>query len=98
MSVDLSKVIVVFPLLYFFSFLWPHYLFLFISHFSSLGSFNLSSFGIFYLCPILDLFLTLRATLYILLGYRKSHALQEVLNIKKTENYHDVCKCMPLPV
>src|ERR1041385_6374966 len=29
-------------------FLWPRWLFLFISHLSSLGSFNLSSFGIFY--------------------------------------------------
>ena len=35
--------------------------------------------------PFCDLFLTLRATLYILQEYRRSHTLQEVLNIKKTE-------------
>ena len=57
---------------YFFVFLWPHWLFLFISHLSSLGSFHVSSFGIFYLCPLWDLFLTLRATLYILQGWRRS--------------------------
>ena len=58
----------------FFLFLWPHWLFLFISHLSALGSFNLSSLGSF-VCPVWDLFLTLRATLYILQGYRRSHTL-----------------------
>src|SRR4051812_40770125 len=43
-------------------------------------------FGILYLCPLWDICLTLRATLYILQGCRRSHTLQEVLNIKKTEN------------
>src|SRR3954465_7430892 len=42
----------------FFVSLWPHWIFLFISHLSSLGSFHVSSFGIFYLCPLWDLFLT----------------------------------------
>src|SRR4051812_13274236 len=69
-SVDLSKGIVVLPtslflflffflFFYFFVFLCPLWLFLFISHSSSLGSFHVSSFGIFYLCPLWDLFLTL---------------------------------------
>ena len=55
---DLSKGIVVLPpslflflffflLFYFFVFLWPLWLFLFISHLSSLGSFILSSLGSF---------------------------------------------------
>src|SRR3954465_13384554 len=64
-----------FSLFLFFVFLWPLWLFLFISHLYSLGSFNLSSFGIFYLCPLWDLFLTLRATLYILQECRRSHIL-----------------------
>src|SRR6187399_271961 len=56
-SVDLSKEIVVCPLLsfyfffsffsIFFIFFWPQWLFLFISLFSSLGSFDLSSLGSF---------------------------------------------------
>src|SRR3954466_15753747 len=57
MSVDLSKGIVVCPLLsfyFFFSFFyffvffwWPQWLFLFLSHLSSLGSFYLSTLGSF---------------------------------------------------
>ena len=57
-SVDLSKGIVVCPLLYFYFsfslfsifflyFLWPQWLFLFNSHLSSLGSFDFVHFGIF---------------------------------------------------
>ena len=83
---------------YFFVFLWPLWLFLFISHLSSLGSFHVSSLGSFNLSS-LGSFPHLRATLYILQEYKEDlHTLQEVLNIKKDENYHDVCKCMPLPV
>ena len=52
----------------FFVFLWPHWLFLFTSHLSSLGSFNLSSLG-YFVCPLWDLFLTLRETIYILQEY-----------------------------
>src|SRR3954469_64861 len=84
-----SLFIYFFTFFIFLVFLWPHWLFLFISHLSSLGSF---------VCPLLGSFITLRATPYILQGCRRSHTLQEVLNIKKTKNYHDVCKCMPLPV
>src|SRR4051812_26758545 len=97
-SVDLSKrnssvapfsLFIYFSLFFlFFVFLWPHWLFIFISHLSSLECFNLSSFGIFYLCTLWDLFLTLRATLHILQGYRRSHTLQEVLIVKKPANYH----------
>src|SRR3954468_10554622 len=48
-------------------FWWPHWLFLFNSHLSSLGSFNF--------CPLWDLFLTLGAILYILQEYRRSFTL-----------------------
>ena len=68
----------------FFVFLWPHWLFLFISH--------LSSFGIFYLCPLWDLFLTLRATLYILQEWR-SHTFTRYLykNWNYIMMYANVC-------
>src|SRR3954466_12394378 len=47
------------------------------------GSFILSSLGSF---P------QLRATVYILQEYQEDlHTLQEVINIKKTGKYHDVC-------
>ena len=101
-SVDLLKGIVVLPpslsffSFLFFLFLWPLWLFLFISHLSSLGSFNLSYFGIFYFL-LFGIFSSLKATLYILQEYRRSHTLQEVLNIKKTKNwimmYANVCLC-----
>src|SRR3954467_3477456 len=73
---------------YFFVFLWwPQWLFLFNSHLSSLGSFNV--------CPLWDLFLTLGATLYILQEYRRSFTLYKGTHIKKKCNYHDanVCLC-----
>src|SRR3954466_5282116 len=114
MSVDLSKEIVVFPLLsfyfffllfLFFYFLWPHWLFLFISHMSSLGYFVCPLwdilfvlFGIFYLSSLGSFPHFKGNTLYFTRSIGDHHTLQEVLNIKKTENYHDVCKCMPLPV
>ena len=92
-------IVVLPPSLFLFSFslfLLPHWLFLFISHLSSLGSFHVSSFGIFYLCPLWDLFLT-RATLYILQGWRRSTHFYKVLIIK-LKLYHDVsnvclCQC-----
>src|ERR1043165_7615399 len=40
------------------------------------GIFCLSSFGIFFLCPLWDIFINLRATLYILQEVRRSHTLQ----------------------
>src|SRR4051812_43106022 len=76
--------------LYFFLFWWPHWLFLFISHLSSFGIFCLSSLGSF---PHFK-----GNNLYFTRSIEDLHTLQEVLNMKKTENYHDVCKCMPLPV
>ena len=69
-----------------------------------LGSFVLSSLGSF-VCPLLgsfichfwDLFLTLRATLYILQEvYKIFHTLQEVLNIRRMKTimmYANVCLC-----
>ena len=104
--VDLSKGIVVLPLLsfyfFFFSFFsfyfifsWPHWLFLFISHFSSFWDLFLSYLGSF-VCPIWDLFLTLRATLYCTRSIEDLHTLQEVLNIKKMKTimmYANVCLC-----
>ena len=98
---DISKGIVVLPpslflfifspffsfLLYFCGLIGSFYLSII---FSSLGSFNLCSLGSF---P------HLRATLYILQEYKEDlHTLLEVLNVKKDENYYDVCKCKPLPV
>src|SRR4051794_31506202 len=66
-----------FSFFFFFSFyfLWPPWLFLFNSHFSSLGSFDL--------CPLWDLFLTSGATLYILQKYRRSFTLYKGTHIKK---------------
>ena len=49
-----------------------------------LGSLFVSSLGY---CP------HFKGKLYILQGYRRSHTLQEVLIIKKTEKYHNVCLC-----
>ena len=82
----------------FYIFLWPHWLFLFISHLSSLGSFNLSSLGSFVFYSLGSFPHFKGNTLYFTRSIEDHHTLQEVLNIKKTENYHDVCKCMPLLV
>ena len=49
-------------------------------------------------CPLWDLFLTYGRHSIFYKNIEDLHTLQEVLNIKKDENYHDVCKCMPLPV
>ena len=70
--------------------MWPLWLFLFISHLSSLGSFHVSSFGIFYLCPLLGYFPHFKGnTLYIQRWTRSTH-FDKVLIIK-LELYHDVC-------
>src|SRR3954470_3397356 len=62
--------------LFFVFFWWPQWLFLFNSHLSSLGSFNVSTLGSF---P------HLRATLYFTRGQRRSFTLYKVLKIiKKT--------------
>src|SRR3954470_12257911 len=89
-SVDLAKGIVVCPLLsfhfiflFFLFFLWPHWLFLFISHLSSwdllicplLGSFVLSSLGSF---PHFR-----GNTLYITRSIEDLSHFTKVLNIKK---------------
>src|SRR4051812_21073524 len=60
--------------LFFCIFLWPQWLFLFNSHFSSLGSFNVSTLGSF---P------HLRATLYFTRRLRRSFTLYKVLEIIK---------------
>ena len=57
---------------YFFVFLQTLWLFLFISHLSSLGSFHVSSFGIFYFVLFGIFSSLLRATLYILQESRRS--------------------------
>ena len=89
-SVDLSKGIVVCPLLsfYFFFFFSIFCIFcglngsFYLSLICPLGIFCFILFEIF--CPLWDLFLTLRETLYILQEVQKIfHTLQEVLNIKK---------------
>src|SRR3954471_20796312 len=75
-----------FSLFLFFLFLWPLWLFLFISHFSSLGSFNLSSLGSF---------THLRATFYILQEYRRSshfiRSTQHKERMKTIMMYANVC-------
>ena len=105
---DLSKGIVVLPpSLFLFLFSFFFFFLFFLASFALSIYLSFVLFGIFscvlfwdlLFCPLWDLFLTLRATLYILQEYKEDlHTLQEVLNIKKDENYHDVCKCMPLPV
>src|ERR1041385_8924112 len=84
-SADPFSLLIFFIFFLFFVFLWPHWLFLFISHFSSLGSFNLSSFGIFYFV-LFGIFSSFKGTLYILQEYKEDlHTLQEVINTKKDE-------------
>src|SRR3954467_2679498 len=96
-SVDLSKrnssvapfsLFISFYYFSFFVFLWPLWLFLFISHLSSLGSFNLSSLGSF---P------HLRATLYFLKEYRRSshftRSTQYKERIKTIMMNANVCLC-----
>src|SRR4051812_45544634 len=91
-SVDLSKGIVVCPLLsfyfiflffLFFIFLWPHWLFLFISHLSSLGSFGLSSLGCFVLSSLGSFPYFRGNTLYITRNIEDLSHFTKVLNIKK---------------
>ena len=86
-SVDLSKEIVVLP---------PSlFLFIFLFFVASLALSVLSSLGSF-VCPLWDLFLTLRATLYFTRPIEDLHTLQEVLNIKKLKTimmYANVCLC-----
>src|SRR3954470_16739101 len=90
-SVDLLKGIVVCPFslfIYFslfslFYFLWPQWLFLFISHFPSLGSFNLSSLGSFGLSSLGYFPLFRGNTLYITRSIGDLSHYTKVLNIKK---------------
>ena len=93
---DLSKGIVVCPLLSFYLFFSFFYFFVFFggvngsfyfSHLSSLGSFNLSTLGSF---P------HLRATLYFTRRYRRSFKLYKVLKHKEDVAimmYANVCLC-----
>src|SRR4051812_23179272 len=82
----------------FFIFLWPHCLFLFIFHLSSwdlffcplLGSFDLSSLRSFPHFTGNTLYFT--RSIEDISNFTRS--TQHKLNI----NYHDLCKCMPLPV
>src|SRR4051812_32966092 len=85
-SVDLSKGIVVCSLLSFYflflSFLWPQWLFLFISHLSNLGSFRLSSLGSFGLSS-LGSFPHFRGnTLYITRSIEDLSHFKKLLSIK----------------
>src|SRR4051812_1639187 len=87
----------------FYLFIYLFSLFLYFLYFCGLiGSFYLSlicPLGDLLIYPIWGSFPYLRATLYISQEYKEDlHTLQEALNIKRNENYHDVCKCMPVPV
>src|SRR3954466_3911041 len=106
-SVDLSKGIVVCPLLSFYFlflfFLLFHFcvaslaLSIYLS-FVLLGSFVLSSLGSFCLSTLGSFSHFRGNTLYFTGSIEDLSHFTKVLNIKKIRNYHDVCKCMPLPV